>query len=329
MLLFKGGETEALRRMHATVTQRPHWAAAFEKPQTEPNTIEPATTVLSPYIKFGCLSASLFYYELKKIYDANKKHSTPPVSLHGQLLFREFFYLCSYSTPNFDKMLGNPQCKQVPWERNQKLIDAWKYGRTGYPFIDAIMTQLREEGWIHHLARHAVACFLTRGDLWQHWEEGAKVFDLYLLDADWALNNANWQWLSCSNYFYQYFRCYSPVAFGKKTDKEGDYIRKYIPQLARMPTKYIYEPWNAPLHVQKASGCVVGVDYPERIVIHEDVSKENMNKMKAAYDAQKAGTPLRAEDDEGDGTKSSGAKRSATSAVKTNTIKDSFKKMKK
>jgi len=82
-------------------------------------------------------------------------------------------------------------------------LQAWKNGRTGYPYIDAIMTQLRLEGWIHHLARHSVACFLTRGDLWQSWEDGAKVFDLYLLDADWALNNANWQWLSCSNFFYQ------------------------------------------------------------------------------------------------------------------------------
>jgi len=86
------------------------------------------------------------------------------------------------------------------------------------------------------LAR-SVACFFTRGDLWQSWEKGAEIFDLYLLDSDWALNHANWQWLSCSNFFYQYFRCYSPIAFGKKTDKNGDYIRKYLPQLARYPAK--------------------------------------------------------------------------------------------
>ena len=123
-------------------------------------------------------------------------------------------------------MLGNPAVKQIPWGTDEEKLLAWKEGRTGFPFIDAIMTQLRVEGWIHHLARHAVACFLTRGDLWQHWEEGAAVFDLYLLDADWALNNANWQWLSCSNFFYQFFRCYSPVAFGKKTDPSCAYIRK-------------------------------------------------------------------------------------------------------
>lgn len=114
------------------------------------------------------------------------------------------------------------------------------------------MTQLRSEGWIHHLARHAVACFLTRGDLWVSWEEGLKVskppptplaptrllgtwspchravlqvFEELLLDADWSLNAGNWLWLSSSAFFHQYFRIYSPVAFGKKTDRDGAYIR--------------------------------------------------------------------------------------------------------
>ena len=232
--------------------------AEFEKPKTIPNSLEPSTTVLSPYLKFGCLSASTLFYEVQAALERYKKHTLPPVSLHGQLLWREFFYLSSVTTVNFDRMEGNPQCRQVPWERNQAVIAAWKEARTGFPFIDAIMTQLREEGWIHHLARHAVACFLTRGDLWQHWEEGAKVFDLYLLDADWALNNANWQWLSCSNFFYQYFRCYSPVAFGKKADPSGHYIRKWLPQLRKLPDKYIYEPWTAPRAVQESAGCVVG-----------------------------------------------------------------------
>lgn len=223
------------------------------------------------------------FHTIGEIYRDSRQHTDPPVSLHGQLLWREFFYLHSFSTPNFDRMVGNSSCRQIPWERNREKIVSWAEGRTGYPFIDAIMKQLRQEGWIHHLGRHAVACFLTRGDLWQHWEEGAAVFDNLLLDADWALNNANWQWLSCSNFFYQYFRCYSPVAFGKKTDPSGEYIRKYIPQLKLYPDKYIYEPWKAPINLQRQYECVVGVDYPSRIVIHEDVLPVNMEKMKRAY----------------------------------------------
>ena len=170
------------------------------------------------------------------------------------------------------------------------------------------MNQLRTEGWIHHLARHAVACFLTRGDLYVSWVKGmitllmkifkyyinllAKnllffkgmdVFEEYLLDADWSLNAANWQWLSCSAFFSAYFRVYSPIAFGKKTDKNGDYIRKYVPVLKNMPAKYIFEPWMAPPAVQKLARCVVGVDYPKPIVDHAVISKKNIERMKGDF----------------------------------------------
>jgi cryptochrome len=286
-LKFPGGEQEALRRLDSKVIQQHEWVAKFEKPKTSPNALEPSTTVLSPYLKFGCLSSAKFYHILTDIYSNKKEHSKPPVSLHGQLLWREFFYFNAHTVPNFGLMSGNPNCKQIPWDRDMDKIIAWKNARTGYPWIDACMTQLRQEGWLHHLGRHAVACFLTRGDLWQHWEEGAKVFEELLLDADWSINRANWQWLSCSSFFYQYFRCYSPISFGKKTDKSGHYIRKYIPQLKNMPDKFIYEPWSAPLAVQKSSGCIVGQDYPNRIVIHENVVKVNMDKMKSAYDSMK------------------------------------------
>jgi len=286
-LEFPGGESEGLRRLTETVISRKEWVMRFEKPNTSPNSLEPSTTVLSPYISFGCVSVKKFYHEVQNIISTNASHTLPPVSLHGQLLWREFFILTASSTPNFDAMEGNEKCIQIPWDRDQERVAAWKEGRTGYPFIDAIMTQLRVQGWIHHLARHSVACFLTRGDLWQHWEEGVKVFDLYLLDSDWCLNNANWQWLSASNFFYQYFRVYSPVAFGKKTDPEGNYIRKWIPALARFPSKYIYEPWKAPRTVQRQSGCVVGVDYPNRIVEHETISRVNMGRMATAYAANR------------------------------------------
>ncbi|XP_041098433.1 cryptochrome circadian regulator 5 isoform X2 [Polyodon spathula] len=221
--LYPGGEGEALRRLDQHM-QRVAWVCNFKKPETEPNTLTPSTTVLSPYVKFGCLSARTFWWRLTDVY-RGKKHSEPPVSLHGQLLWREFFYTAGAGIPNFHCMEGNPVCVQVDWDTNEEHLAAWREGRTGYPFIDAIMTQLRSEGWIHHLARHAVACFLTRGDLWISWEEGMKVFEDLLLDSDWSLNAGNWQWLSASAFFHQFFRVYSPVAFGKKTDKKGDYIR--------------------------------------------------------------------------------------------------------
>ncbi|KAM4743813.1 cryptochrome circadian regulator 5 isoform 2-T3 [Anableps anableps] len=279
--LFPGGEQEALRRLDEHM-KRTGWVCSFEKPQTSPNSPSPSTTVLSPYISFGCLSARTFWWRLTEVY-RDRKHSNPPVSLHGQLLWREFFYTCSVGIPNFDKMKENPVCVKVDWDTNPQYLAAWREARTGFPFIDAIMTQLRQEGWIHHLARHAVACFLTRGDLWISWEEGQKVFEGLLLDADWALNAGNWQWLSASAFFHQFFRVYSPIAFGKKTDKNGDYIKKYLPLLKKFPPQYIYEPWKAPRSVQQAAGCIVGKDYPHPIVQHEQISKKNIQRMKEAY----------------------------------------------
>ncbi|CAM9160349.1 unnamed protein product [Ascophyllum nodosum] len=282
-LKFRGGEREALARLES-VMAREVWISKFEKPKTSPNSIDPSTTVLSMYISHGCLSPRRFWHGLCRVYD-KRGGSRPPVSLQGQLLWREFNYFSGYTIPNFDKMVGNPVVRQIPWDKNEEKLAAWREARTGFPFIDAIMTQLKDEGWMHHLARHAVACFLTRGDLWQSWEDGAAVFDELLLDADWSINNFNWQWLSCSAFFYQYFRCYSPVAFGKKTDKNGDFIRKYIPVLRHFPSQYIYEPWKAPLQVQRGCKCIVGKDYPKPIVDHSVASDANKGKMHAAYAA--------------------------------------------
>lgn len=138
---------------------------------------------------------------------------------------------------------------------------------------------------------------MTRGDLWISWEDGQRVFERYLLDQDWALNAGNWMWLSASAFFNQYFRVYSPIAFGKKTDKDGNYIRKYVPALKNMPTAYIYEPWTAPMDIQRKAGCVIGVDYPSPIVEHEKARKENLAKMAAAYKQSKTDKLVEEESD--------------------------------
>jgi len=294
--VVKGGETLALQQLQKTVSARPDWTASFEKPKTSCTEVsQPSTTVLSPFLSLGCLSPRTAWHAVA---DANRRASSkttrskPPVSLHGQLLWRDFNNLIAHSANaqhpgSWGQMQNNPYCRSVPWSTNPEFLAAWKAGRTGYPWIDACMAQLRTEGFVHHLGRHAVACFLTRGDLWQSWEVGADHFESELLDADYALNNFNWLWLSCSGFFYQYFRCYSPVAFQKKNDKNGDYIRKWVPELANLPAKYIYEPWKANISILNAAGIKLGKTYPRPIVDHAVVSKENMSKMSLAYDAHK------------------------------------------
>lgn len=274
----------------------------FEKPKTSPAETRPSssTTSLSPYLYFGCLSPRKFYHRVREIQERHKKASSaPPVSLDGQLLWREFFHCSGRVNPYFDKMEENPMCLQIDWRwhtlpateaemtEDDKLartqFEAWKEGQTGYPWIDAIMLQLKQEGWMHHLARHSVACFLTRGDLYISWVRGLEVFQERLIDHDWCINAGNWLWLSSSAFFSAYFRVYSPSTFGKKWDPEGKFIRKYLPQLKKMPVKYIYEPWKAPMTVQRAAGCLIGKDYPFPIVDHKIALKRCMGGMKASY----------------------------------------------
>ncbi|XP_018561357.1 cryptochrome-1-like [Anoplophora glabripennis] len=279
--VWQGGETESLARLERHL-ERKAWVASFGRPKMTPQSLLPSQTGLSPYLRFGCLSTRLFYYQLTDLYKKIKK-AFPPLSLHGQLLWREFFYCAATKNPNFDKMLGNPICVQIPWDKNLEALAKWANGQTGFPWIDAIMTQLRQEGWIHHLARHAVACFLTRGDLWISWEEGMKVFEELLLDADWSVNAGMWMWLSCSSFFQQFFHCYCPVKFGRKADPNGDYIRKYLPVLKNMPIQYIHEPWAAPENVQRAAKCMIGKDYPLPMVNHASASRINIQRMKQVY----------------------------------------------
>lgn len=110
-----------------------------------------------------------------------------------------------------------------------------------------------------------------------------QVFDELLLDADFSVNAGSWMWLSCSAFFQQFFHCYCPVGFGRRTDPSGDYVKRYLPKLKGFPSRYIYEPWNAPESVQKAAKCIIGVDYPKPMVNHAETSRLNIERMKQIY----------------------------------------------
>lgn len=292
--IVQGGETLARKALKKKLKDA-NWVASFEKPKTSCTSLDPSTTALGPYLSWGCLSSREVWFAIDAAIARSSVTtvSKPPVSLHGQVLWRDFNNLMAHDANNqhpgcWNQIEGNKYCRQIPWDDDPKLVEAWKAGQTGYPWIDAAMRQLAQEGWIHHLGRHAVACFLTRGDLWQSWEEGAKHFEAQLLDADYALNGFNWMWLSCSGFFYQYFRCYSPVAFQQKNDPTGQYIRKYVPELKDLPSKYIYSPWEASTSILDKAGVQLGKDYPYPLVEHKSIAKENMSRMKQAYDDHKA-----------------------------------------
>ena len=288
---LRGGETAALQRLASVVEARGAWVRAFSKPSTNPLQWSPgSTTMLSPFLKFGCLSCRRLYHAIAAAYAGHRQHTTPPQSLDGQLLWREFFYLLSYATPHFGQA-ASPLCLQIAWR--DPCVDAaaaealrrWEEGTTGVPLVDAAMRQLRSTGWLHHLLRHVVACFLTRGQLWIDWQAGRDVFDRYLLDSDWAINSANWQWLSATSFFYTYHRVYSPAHFALKYDRTGQYVRQFVPELRNMPNEFVYEPWKASLEVQRAAGCILGQEYPTPICDPDAAAAANLRKMDACYQA--------------------------------------------
>tara|TARA_B100001113_G_scaffold175573_1_gene143853 strand:- start:477 stop:1556 length:1080 start_codon:yes stop_codon:yes gene_type:complete len=287
---FHGGEGEALERLARKVTARPAYVNNFRKPKTYSTNLqedprEPSTTGLSPYLSTGCLSIRKIWKECEKSY-LSGEHSQPPESLHGQMMFREMFYLLSRSVINWDKSTGNENCKEINWDDfDRSKMESWESGMTGYPFIDAMMRQLDETGWMHHLGRHAVSCFLTRGQLWQSWTRGRDVFERKLVDSDWAINNGNWLWLAgVAPFSMPYYRVYNPCPDSKSSlnveTELAEFVRHWVPELKDFPSRYIFEPHLAPLPIQISSGCVIGKDYPLPIVDRKDSRKKNLARFK-------------------------------------------------
>ncbi|KAH7343748.1 FAD binding domain of DNA photolyase-domain-containing protein [Rhizoctonia solani] len=270
---------------------------------------KPSTTLMSPYLKFGCVGVRECYWSWHDILVNAPKSAKKPENLIGQLEFRDMYYAAELAVggTNFARVQGNSICRYIPWHcstvysedgnpinprpkdekhpQAEEWLAAWSEGRTGFPWIDALMRQLREEGWMHHLGRHSVACFLTRGQCYISWERGAEVFDEYLIDWDPASNYGNWMWLSCSAFFSQFLRIYGTATWPSKFDTTGALVRKYIPELRKFPDKYIYEPWLAPTSVQQGAGCIIGKDYPAPMLDEKEEKGRNIERMRAAYRA--------------------------------------------
>jgi deoxyribodipyrimidine photo-lyase len=147
-------------------------------------------------------------------------------------------------------------------------LKAWQTGQTGYPIVDAGMRQLWETGWMHNRVRMVVASFLVK-HLRLPWNKGAAWFWNTLVDADLASNTLGWQWSAgCGADAAPYFRIFAPVRQGERFDPEGAYVRRWVPELARMPAGFIHQPWEAPADVLEAAGVRLGENYPKPIVDH-------------------------------------------------------------
>ena len=263
---FVAGEAEAQRRLAAFVegVSPPlhQYAERRNLPEVD------GTSGLSPYLRFGMISPRRVAWAA---YAAREE--APHEGARGgaeswltELIWRDFYFAILYHFPHVCRGSFHPAYDQIDWANDPEQFRAWCGGQTGYPFIDAAMRQLAHSGWMHNRARMAVASFLVK-DLLIDWRWGERWFMQRLVDGDLAANNGGWQWAAGTGTdAAPYFRIFNPVAQGQKFDPSGGYIRRWVPELRGVSEKYIHEPWRMAHSEQLRARCLVGTDYPERIV---------------------------------------------------------------
>lgn len=250
MLLPDAGETEAGRRLSDFLAARVYdYAEGRNRLAAVPgdDTVH-GSSFLSPYLRLGMLSARGAYWGAREKYvelTAKTQRNTDKESVEAwvsELVWRDFYGHILFHFPHVLKGSFRPAYDRVAWRNAPDDLAAWKAGMTGYPVVDAAMRQLGAMGWMPNRARMIVASFLTK-DLLIHWREGERHFMNLLIDGDPAANNGGWQWSAGTGTDAQpYFRVFNPVSQGEKFDPDGLYVRRWIPELRDVPTKFIHAP---------------------------------------------------------------------------------------
>jgi deoxyribodipyrimidine photo-lyase len=268
------GEEEAMKRLHAFLDGPSAPIYRYSQERDRPAT--KGSSQLSPYLRFGMLSAryvaSLALEAIRRAPDEKARNAAE--AWMNELIWRDFYLhiLCHY--PRVRK--GNFRLKDIPWRNAPQDLEAWQQGRTGYPIVDAAMHQLVQHGWMHNRLRMIVASFLIK-DLLIDWRSGEKFFMQHLIDGDPASNNGGWQWSAGTGTdAAPYFRIFNPISQSRKHDPEGIYIRRWLPELGRVPDEYIHAPWEMPAEIQMQAGCRIGMDYPLPIVDHAQAKERTL-----------------------------------------------------
>jgi deoxyribodipyrimidine photo-lyase len=270
---FLPGEAEAQRRLAAFVGQfnnsdddYPIYGYADRRSRLDLN----GTSQLSPYLRFGMLSARQAVIAareaIERASDAQVRKGAE--TWLNELIWREFYVSILYHFPQVRGHSFRPEYDRIVWENDENAFAAWGEGRTGYPVVDAAMRQLAQSGWMHNRARMITASFLVK-DLLIDWRWGERWFMQHLVDGDPAANNGGWQWTAGTGTdVAPYFRVFNPILQGQKFDPDGAYVRRWVPELANVPKKFIHTPWGMSPAMQQDIGCVIGQDYPAPIVDH-------------------------------------------------------------
>jgi deoxyribodipyrimidine photo-lyase len=224
----------------------------------------PGTSRLSADLHFGTLS-------VRSVWSALDGSGGSLTRYRSELLWREFSHYTLWHHPAVLTEPFRPEFKGFPWLRGKQAeagYEAWWRGLTGYPVVDAAARQLLHEGFVHNRARMIAASFLTK-HLLVNYQRGELHYLRYLTDGDLAQNNLGWQWSAgCGCDAQPYFRVFNPVTQGERFDPDGEYVRRWVPELSEVPAKYIHAPWQAPADILKRANVRLGTDYPTPIVDH-------------------------------------------------------------
>ena len=265
---FLPGESEAQRRLSAFLDGSS--PVIYEYADGRNRLDLDGTSGLSPYLRFGMISArQVAVAALAAVEAASSKQARKGAETWlNELIWREFYMAILYHFPQVRGRSFRPEYDNIDWDTDEAVFLAWCEGRTGYPVVDAAMRQLAKTGWMHNRARMIVASFLVK-DLLIDWRWGERWFMEQLVDGDPAANNGGWQWTAGTGTdAAPYFRIFNPVLQGQKFDPHGDYVRRWIPELAGVPDRFIHQPWTMSLEAQQVAGCHIGRDYPAPIVDH-------------------------------------------------------------
>ncbi len=220
---------------------------------------------LSPYLHFGEISPRQVWHEAQSAGTAGRMENDLDNFL-SEIGWREFSYSLLYHNPDLPRVAIQKRFNHFPWQTNSDRLRAWQHGLTGMPLVDAGMRELWQTGYMHNRVRMVVGSYLVK-NLLLHWHAGEEWFWDCLVDANLPNNSASWQWIAgCGADASPYFRVFNPVLQSRKFDKEGDYLRRYLPELATLPDKHIHAPFEAPADVLRSAGVRLDENYPSPVV---------------------------------------------------------------
>ena len=231
---------------------------------------ESGTSRLSPHLHFGEIGPRQIWHAVRHIWQGRGRHSSWRDSQFlTELGWREFAYHLLHHFPHTPEQPLRPNFARFPWRSSPMALRAWQRGATGFPIVDAGMRELWRTGWMHNRVRMIAASFLVK-DLLLPWQEGARWFWNTLVDADLASNTLGWQWVAgCGADAAPFFRVFNPVTQGERFDPAGVYVRRWVPEIARLPDRWLHQPWKAPAAECCAAGVTLGVTYPAPLIDHE------------------------------------------------------------